>query len=119
VVDAGVATLLLKVRSFSNINVLERCAYPFAQLQRRLQCTARLMTIHAMLSRTRIAHTHTAQIIDLESQEDDMDDVQQEISMLQTCKCAQLTHYHGSFMVDRSARESQTYAPPESGGGAG
>ncbi|KAG5176290.1 hypothetical protein JKP88DRAFT_335952 [Tribonema minus] len=45
---------------------------------------------------------HAIKIIDLESQEDDMEDVQQEISMLQTCKCPQLTHYYGSFMVDSS-----------------
>jgi len=36
-------------------------------------------------------------IIDLD-QDDDMDDVMQEISTLQACKCPKLTKYYGSFM---------------------
>jgi serine/threonine protein kinase len=41
-------------------------------------------------------------IIDLDKAQDEMDDVQQEIAVLQTCNCPHLTKYHGSFIVQSS-----------------
>lgn len=40
-------------------------------------------------------------MVELEAAEDDLDNIQQEIKMLQTFNCPQLTRYHGSFIVGR------------------
>ena len=43
----------------------------------------------------------SAQVVELEAAEDDLDNIQQEIKMLQAFNCPQLTRYHGSFIVGR------------------
>jgi serine/threonine-protein kinase 24/25/MST4 len=37
-------------------------------------------------------------VIDLEESEDDIDDIQKEISVLSQCRCPYITEYYGSFL---------------------
>ncbi|CAM9723806.1 unnamed protein product [Discosporangium mesarthrocarpum] len=50
-------------------------------------------------ARHRNGDVHAIKIIDLDAAEEEIEEIQQEIQMLQACKCPQLTRYHGSFIV--------------------